>query len=111
MFDIENKIREKEYINDVIVLEMPTEKDCNNLVAHIVWDEKVYEEDKADYLRELTDYIRQWEPSITLNTFAIHEGMLPYSPTTLKKDRNKLSKQLEGYVQVVGDELRDILCL
>ena len=41
-----------------------------------------------------------------LTTFAIHEVMLPYSPTTLKKDKNKMSIQQDGYVQVTSAGLK-----
>ena len=34
--------------------------------------------------------------------------MLPPSPTTLKKDKNKMSKQTFGYVDVVDGELGDV---
>ena len=34
--------------------------------------------------------------------------MLPYSQTTLKKDRNGLSRQLLGYFQVIDGELNKV---
>ena len=40
--------------------------------------------------------------------YAEHERMLPYSPTTLKKDKNKLSKQKTGYVTVVNGVLEEV---
>ena len=45
---------------------------------------------------------------IRISAYAEHDGMLPYSTTTLKKDKNKLSKQTEGYVQVVDGVLEAI---
>ena len=108
LFDIANKIKEKDYIDDAIVLEMPVDHHSVNLLAHIVWDRSVKETDKESHLKELTTYIKEWEPDICLCIYAIHEGMLPYSPTTLKKDRNMMSKQLEGYVQVTDEGIRKI---
>ncbi len=108
LFDIANKIKEKDYIDDAIVLEMPVDHHSVNLVAHIVGDRSVKETDKESHLKELTTYIKEWEPDICLCIYAIHEGMLPYSPTTLKKDKIKMSKQLEGYVQVMDEQIYKI---
>lgn len=107
LFDVANKIKEREYIDDAIVLKMPV-KDRINLVAHIVWDKGVDDVYKAECLQELNESIKEYEPEITLCTYAFHDEMLPYSSTTLKKDKNKLSKQLEGYVQVDGKELKKV---
>ena len=71
-----------------------------------MWDKSVGEADKAGYLVELSSYIKDYEPSVDLTTFAIHEAMLPYSPTTLKKDKNKMSIQQDGYVQVTSAGLK-----
>ena len=40
--------------------------------------------------------------------YFVHDSMLPYSPTTLKKDKNRLSKQTDGYVRVVDGEIKNI---
>lgn len=47
LFDIANKIKEKEYIDDAIVLEKPIEHASINLVAHIVWSKFVKDEKKS----------------------------------------------------------------
>ena len=36
------------------------------------------------------------------------QGMLPYSPTTLKKDKNKLFKQTSGFYQVREGKLEKV---
>ena len=41
----------------------------------------------------------------TVKGYAEHERMLPYSHTTLKKDKNRLAKQTDGYYQVVDSTL------
>ena len=105
LFDIANVIKEKEYINDAIVLEKPANPNDVNLVAHIVWESSVNDNDKPKYLSELIETVKQYEPTVTLNTFAFHEIMLPYSPTTLKKDKNRMSKQTDGFVQVVDGQI------
>ena len=109
LFDIANKIREKEYIDDVIVLPLPTDKNDYNLVAHIVWNDKILNDDKAPYIMDLDKLMCQYLPKgIVLNTYSFHDTMIPYSPTTLKKDKNKLSNQTTGFVQVNDGKLEDI---
>ena len=101
LFDVENKIRENSYIHDVVVLPMPTGENNNNLVAHIVWERDVPEEDKKDDIEEMNRRLEEFLPKeVEVSGYAIHDVMLPYSPTTLKKDRNKMSKQLDRYVQI-----------
>ncbi len=98
LFDIANKIKENSAIEDAIVLPMPTE-DPNTLVAHIVWNEHITEKEKISYLNSIHEELRDYLPNeVNMVGYSFHEGMLPYSPTTLKKDRNKLSKQTNGYV-------------
>ena len=109
LFDIANKIREKKYIDDAMVLSMPIEENDYNLVAHIVWNESVLNDDKTAYINDLDNFLKQYLPKeIVLNTYSEHDIMLPYSPTTLKKDKNKLSNQTSGYVQVIDGKLVDI---
>ena len=93
LFDIANKIKEKEYIDDAIVLAIPTEEKENNLMAHIVWRENVPESEKSGYLEELNDeLLNDYLPTgVSISAYFEHKGFLPYSPTTLKKDKNKLS--------------------
>ena len=52
LFDIANKIKEKDYIDDAIVLPMPTEDKRINLVAHIVWNGNPAEDQKKQYMEE-----------------------------------------------------------
>ena len=109
LFDIANKIKENGYIDDAIVLPMPTENGGFNLVAHIVWSKPLIEQEKAVYLSELNRAVEESFPDgIQIAAWSEHDGMLPYSPTTLKKDKNKLSKQTIGYVQVVNDTLQSV---
>ena len=108
LFDIANKIKEKRYIDDAIVLEKPIDKDSVDLVAHIVWDSTTREEEKAECLEEIAECIKQYEPGVNLLAFAVHDVMLPYSPTTLKKDKNRMAKQMGGYVQIINGEIKAV---
>lgn len=109
LFDIANKIKENDCIDGAIVLPMPTEDGSFNLVAHIVWDRPLNEQEKVECLTTLNKAVEETFPEgIRIAAWAEHDGMLPYSPTTLKKDKNKLSKQTSGYVQVVNEKLQTV---
>ncbi len=109
LFDVANKIKEKEFIDDAIVISMPTEQNSNNLVAHIVWRDKINEARKKEYIEELNILLHEFLPAgVKVSAYSEHDVMLPYSPTTLKKDKNRLSKQTSGYIQVVDNELSNI---
>ncbi len=97
LFDIANKIKEYDVIDDAMVLPMLTNEE-NTLVVHIVWNKNVEENNKALYLNNINSSLKSYLPNgIKIIGYAFHEGMLPYSSTTLKKDKNKLSKQTDGY--------------
>ena len=109
LFDIANKIKEKDYIDDAIVLPMPTGDKRINLVTHLVWNGIPSEDQKKQYMEEMNSSLRSYLPEeIVICGYAEHETMLPYSPTTLKKDKNKLSKQTAGYRQIVNGKMKDI---
>lgn len=109
LFDIANKIKENDFIDDVVVLKMPTIDNDNNLVAHIVWDESVSSDDKKSYIELLNKQLDNFLPNeIKVSAYAEHDIMLPYSPTTLKKDMNKMAKQSSGYVQVIDGNMHNI---
>ena len=109
LFDVANKIKESSFIDDAIVLSMPTLDNENNLVAHIVWREDYDEKTKATFLTELNQIIQNYLPTgVELFTYSEYSGMLPYSPTTLKKDKNRLSRQEEGFIQVSSNGLERV---
>ena len=110
LFDVANKIKENEFIDDAMVLLMPTDENSNNLVAHIVWNKNILSQDKKKYIELLNSQLEEYLPSgVTLSAYSVHDKMLPYSPTTLKIDRvNVLSKQTEGYVQVVDGVMYNV---
>lgn len=109
LFDIANKIKENECIDDAIVLSMPTENSGFHLAAHIVWSKPLSEREKADCLTALNKAVEEsFLEGIRIAAYAEHDGMLPYSPTTLKKDKNAMSKQTTGYVQVIDGQWQTI---
>ena len=57
----------------------------------------------------MNEQLNKYLPNVmNLSAYAIHDTMLPYSKTTLKKDKNKMSKQTTGYVQVINGRLNNI---
>lgn len=109
LFDIANKIKENDFIDDAIVLSMPTEENDNNLVAHIVWKEETLLGNKKDYIDMMNQQLSNFLPSgIVVSAYSVHDTMLPYSSTTLKKDKNKMSEQTKNYVQVIDGKLNNI---
>lgn len=105
LFDVANRIKECDRIDDAIVLQMPTREGIR-LAAHIVWEGDLTEEQKKQAIEGINDALRGYLPEeVILCGYAEHEIMLPYSPTTLKKDKNKMSKQTTGYRQVVDGRL------
>ncbi len=109
LFDVSNLIKKKEYIDDAIVLSMPTEDNEYNLVAHIVWSRDLSSDEKIMFINDLNNTLNSNLPlGVNVSAFAEHNVMLPYSPTTLKKDKNKLSKQENGYIQVIDGKLNRI---
>ena len=109
LFDIANKIKENKCIDDAIVLSLPTENGGFILVAHNVWSKPLNEQEKADCLTAINKAVEESFPEgIRIAAYAEHDGMLPYSPTTLKKDKNKMSRQTDGLVQVMDGKLTPI---
>lgn len=109
LFDVANKIKENYYIDDAIVLQMPL-VDCKySLVAHIVWSHELTEEEKARAIFDINNSLSSYLPeNVTISAYSEHKGMLPYSPTTLKKDKNRLSHQTDGYFQLVDGKIQPI---
>ena len=58
---------------------------------------------------ESPSIVKEYLPeSMSMVAYSVHDVMLPYSPTTLKKDKNRLSKQTDGYVQVIDGQIKEI---
>ena len=109
LFDIAYKIKEKEFIDDAIVLPMKTNEETVSLVAHIVWNDNPTLDKQKQHIEKLNSSMKEYLPeTISMVAYSVHDVMLPYSPTTLKKDKNRLSKQTDGYVQVIDGEMKDV---
>jgi hypothetical protein len=85
---------------------MPVKNNEYNLVSHIVWNKKVSKEDKVTDIELINQDIRnKYNGSISIGAFYEHETMLPYSETTLKKDKNGMSSILDGYINVENSRI------
>lgn len=97
LFDVANWIKESPLIDDAIVISRESNNSTPDLVAHIVWVDHTLDKDKQAYLLQIDKAVNAKLPEgVVIIGYAEHDGMLPYSPTTLKKDKNKLSKQSFG---------------
>ena len=109
LFDIANEIKKKDYINDAIVLSIATKQNEHTLVAHIVWQDEPSEQEKKNRIEGLNAVINDYsQGDYEIAGYYEYKTMLPYSPTTLKKDKNKMSQQRNGYIQIKDGKLCNI---
>lgn len=88
LFDIANIIRKDKNINDVFVNAMPLSDGTYSLVAHIIFNEK------------LNEFL---PPNVVIDGYKEQLISFKCSPTTVKKDRKALMKELDGYIKVTED--------
>ena len=98
LFDAAYLLKSFDFIYDAAIVQ----KD-NYLVAHIVWNDNYNNEDKKLFIKKMNSALR--ELGIKLYGYAEHDKHLPYSPTTLKKDRKIMAGQYNDYIQCVGEDL------
>ena len=109
LFDISNELKKYDFIDDAVVLSLPTEDNKYNLVSHIVWNKNVTNEDKAKNIELMNSAIaNKFDGMISIGGFFEHNIMLPYSETTLKQDKNAMSNQLDGYINLEDSEIVDV---
>lgn len=109
LFDVAQIIKNHEAINDAIVLRRPIEENEYGLIAHIVWNDNYSKKSKEVALNEINDSLKSFLPDcVELLAYYEHDTILPYSPTTLKKDKNGMSKETKGFIQVVDDNLVNV---
>ena len=109
LFDVEVLIKKNDCISDAVVLSKPTQNNEYNLVAHIVWADDYTNDQKKEFIAQFNQQLAEFLPEeVVVSGFAEHDKMLPYSPTTLKKDRNGMLAQNEGYLQTANDQLINV---
>lgn len=108
-FDIAYKLKENEFIDDAVVLSMPTEENENNLVAHIVWNEFALPNKKQEYIELMNKQMQAFLPDgIVVSAYYEHDIKLPVSPTAFKTDKIKMSEQTDGYIQVINGKMYNV---
>lgn len=106
LFDINNAIRTNPAITDAMVVSIPTVNNTISLVAHISMDCSQNNENIPSILSSIDEYLESLGYSV--DGYKIHDKSLPYSPTTLKKDKSGMSKDFENIIKVVNDEVYDV---
>ena len=109
LFDIAFKLKETDIVDDAIVLNVPTSENKFNLVAHIVWNKNKENFNEQEAIEALNEIIKkEYGDKITISGYKVYDKMLPYSPTTLKKDKNKMASERDGYIQVIDKRIANV---
>jgi|LSQX01.2.fsa_nt_gb acyl-coenzyme A synthetase/AMP-(fatty) acid ligase len=108
LFDIANLLRQHKDVQHSLVNPMPMTDGSISLVAHIVINDPLNADRKKIY-KELDELMfLNYSDKIKITGYKEHKEKFPSSPTTAKKDRNKLIKELIGYQKTVDDEIKEI---
>ena len=108
LFDIENKIKENSFIDDAVITVMPTELNDNTIVAHIAFDKTTPYEDRRSCIEMINEQLSEYLPhEVELLAYQIYDK-IPKSPSSLKKDRPKMSATTTGYFQIKDGKLNTI---
>lgn len=103
LFDIANKLKSDPDINDAFVNAMKLENNELSLVAHIIFNSNFNGDRNKKYL-ELDYMLKDFLPNgISIDGYKEHFITFKCSPTTVKKDRKGLMKELDGYIKVNED--------
>lgn len=105
LFDIANKIKSDKDVADSFVNAMPLEDDEISLVAHIVFNPNFLGSREEKY-KELDNVVKEILPEgIVIDGYKEHLITFKCSPTTAKKDRKGLMKELDNYIKVFNDQV------
>ncbi|MEE1274677.1 MAG: class I adenylate-forming enzyme family protein [Olegusella sp.] len=106
LFDIALRIKRHPWISDAIVLPASTRDGITYLSAHVAWKTEPDVNGRKSTLVELDTDLQAWLPDdVKVWAWAEHGKELPYDPNTLKRDRNRLASQREGFLRVEGDKV------
>lgn len=109
LFDVAVSIKSNNNIVDAIVVNIPTSEDKNSLFAHIVWENGLTDEEKMESMQQINSELSSiFQNKIAIIGYKEHSRMLPYSPTTLKKDKTGLAAVMSGYRQIYDGRMYDI---
>ena len=92
LFDLSENIKEFDFVSDAMVLPWNGDYSSKRVSVHLVWNGLFNNDDKLSKLKQIETLLKDILPAdIFVEGYAEYEEMLPYSPTTLKKDRNKMA--------------------
>ena len=106
LFDIENKICESKYVKDAVANALPLENGEVALAIHVLVEACI---DLSTVYSDINNLLNSYlPPAIIIGGYKSYKDELPVSPTTAKKDRKKMFKDLDGYAYYDGRELLNI---
>lgn len=107
LFDIENKIREDRSVKEAMVNAMPLADGAVSLVAHLLLENDSESIEKI--IGSVDELLEDFLPKeMVIDGYKEHKFSFPISPTTAKKDRNGLMKDLRGYIKILGGVKYDV---
>lgn len=105
LFDIANKIKTDKDVADSFVNAMELEDSSISLVAHIVFNPDFIGNREEKY-KEIDNMLKEFLPeNVVIDGYKEHLITFKCSPTTIKKDRKGLMKELDGYIKVLDDNI------
>lgn len=105
LFDIANKIKTDKDVADSFVNAMELEDNSISLVAHIVFNPDFIGNREEKY-KEIDNMLKEFLPeNVVIDGYKEHLITFKCSPTTIKKDRKGLMKELDGYIKVLDDNI------
>lgn len=108
LFDIANVIRKDKDVLDVFVNAMPLEDNKVSLVCHVIFKEDKNVNRIEKYI-EFDSLVKNILPcDIIIDGYKEHYVTFKCSPTTAKKDRKGLMKELDGYIKVIDDKIYNL---
>ena len=90
LFDLANRIKKEEGIDNALVLNRSDDEGQRDLLAHLVFNEDVIVDKKKEICLRLDSILRNMTNDELDIIYYGHNKHLPYSPTTYKLDRDKM---------------------
>lgn len=98
-FDIAGVVLENDAIRDAMILPVDESAD-KKYIAHIAWEFDVSDSDKESAISDIFHMLSKYLPKdVEVIGYKSYGNMLPYSPTTFKKDRYKMFSEGKDYIK------------
>lgn len=100
LVDVAETIRRECDCADVIVLSGSGNGGDIRLFAHVAWDRKKTAEQREEEMKKADAALQQMlSGKVGSVGYVSYEEVLPYSPTTLKKDKNRMTENQEAQAE------------